>query len=88
MPKNPSDPLIKELREMRKLKLVQLYQKPGKLFWINFVIGVARGLGTLAGVSIFLALFVYVLSYLQWVPFLGDFITEIISYIEAVKPSR
>lgn len=88
MPKSKSDELISELQSLRELKIVQAYQKPAKMFWINFLIGVARGIGTLAGVSIFLTLFVYILSQFQWLPVMGDVITEILLYIEGVKANR
>ena len=53
--------LTKELNSVKSLRLVQIYQHPAKLFWVNFMIGVARGLGTLVGASVFLALSVYFL---------------------------
>ena len=86
MPQSKVDILIKEIQSLKELRLVQVYQHPWRMLWINFIIGVARGLGTLAGVSIFLTLFVYVLSGFQWVPILGNFISEILLYIEGVKP--
>jgi len=86
VPQSKVDILIKEIQSLKELRLVQVYQHPWRMLWINFIIGVARGLGTLAGVSIFLTLFVYVLSGFQWVPILGNFISEILLYIEGVKP--
>ncbi|NCT55657.1 hypothetical protein GW755_02305 [bacterium] len=85
MSADDTKPLLKELRLIRQLRLVQLYQHPSKLFWVNFTMGVARGLGTLVGVSVFLALSVYILSFFEWVPFIGEFISEVISYIQGVK---
>lgn len=88
MPTSKADTLIEEIQSLKDLKIVQSYQKPSRLFWINFMIGVARGIGALAGVSIFMTVFVYILSQFQWVPVMGDIITEILLYIEGVKPHK
>lgn len=88
MPTSKADTLIEEIQSLKDLKIVQSYQKPARLFWINFMIGVARGIGALAGVSIFMTVFVYILSQFQWVPVMGDIITEILLYIEGVKPHK
>ena len=55
--------LLKQLSiDMEKMKLaeyVQLLNNPKKLLWINFISGIARGLGTAIGFSILFAIFLY-----------------------------
>lgn len=55
-----------------------------KLFWVNFVSGVFRGIGYAFGAVVVFALFLYILQQLAIsnVPFIGKYIAQIVSIVE------
>ncbi len=68
------DKVLKELRELkrqvRKLRNVEkysLFDHPGRLLSLQFVLGVVRGLGSVFGATIVVAIAAYVLSRLEFV---------------------
>jgi len=79
---------IKKLAEsMEKMKLaeyVELLDNPQKLLWVNFIAGIARGLGTAVGFSFIFAIILYLLQKLVMfkLPIIGDFIADIVSLVQ------
>jgi uncharacterized membrane protein YfcA len=71
--------LVKKLRSERYLQMVD---RPRKFIFLHFIAGMASGLGGALGATVILALIFFVLSKLQVVPILGNFITEIIEVVE------
>ncbi|WP_066634951.1 DUF5665 domain-containing protein [Desulfolucanica intricata] len=93
--KNTQETLIKSLEEridklavnMEKMKLaeyVDLLEHTKKLLYINFISGVARGLGIAVGFAILGALVIYLLRSLLVLnlPVIGGFIAEIIKIVQ------
>lgn len=80
--------LLKQLSiDMEKMKLaeyVQLLNNPKKLLWINFISGIARGLGTAIGFSILFAIFLYLLQkiVILKLPLISDFIADIVRMVQ------
>ncbi|PKM81760.1 MAG: hypothetical protein CVU89_07990 [Firmicutes bacterium HGW-Firmicutes-14] len=83
--------LAKKIEElavaMEKMKLaeyVELLNRPGRMFYINFFAGVARGLGMAVGFTILGALVVYTLQRLQVLnlPVIGEFIADIVKIVQ------
>lgn len=62
---------------------VELFNKPGKLILVNFVAGVARGVGTAVGVTILGAALVFLLRtlILRNLPGIGGFIADIVKMV-------
>ena len=78
---------------MEKMKLaeyVELLDNPKKLLWVNFIAGIARGLGTAIGLTILFAVILYFLQKLIMLnlPVISDFIAEIIRMVEDSKKIR
>ncbi len=70
---------------MERLNLVyylELFRKPWKLFFVNLLAGMARGLGFVLGASLLVGLLIWILKPFISIPLLGKFIAKI---IEAVK---
>ena len=63
---------------------VTLLQKPRRLIWLNLLSGAARGFGFAIGFTILGALLIYLLNLLKILdlPLIGDFISNLIHYIE------
>lgn len=61
-----------------------MYAKPGKLLWINFLIGVFRGVGMAVGFTVLGAVLIYILKKLVVlnIPLIGNFIAEIAKIVQ------
>ena len=70
---------------MEKMKLaeyVHLLESPWQLLWVNFISGIARGVGIGIGFAVLGALVVYVLQSLVTVPIIGNYIAEIVKIVQ------
>ncbi|SHE37196.1 hypothetical protein SAMN02746089_00161 [Caldanaerobius fijiensis DSM 17918] len=72
---------------MEKLKLVdymELLQSPWRLFWLNFIGGVYRGLGMAVGFTILGAIVIYFLQKLVTlnIPVIGNVIAQIVKIVQ------
>lgn len=95
---NPSGPLLMSRIEwliayfdrMNFGGYVELLQKPRRLFLLNFFAGIARGFGFAIGFSILGFLAFYILNRLELLnlPIIGDFIAELLRYVEMNKGAR
>lgn len=61
------------------------HTKLPKIFVNNFIGGIAWGLGASVGVSLLLALSGFVLSKINLIPVVGNFIAQLSMYLEQVK---
>ena len=66
-------------------QFVALYQRPGRLLYLNFVAGVARGFGIGVGFTAVSAVFLLVLARLAALrlPIIGQFIADIARIVQA-----
>ncbi|MDA8234307.1 MAG: DUF5665 domain-containing protein [Clostridia bacterium] len=72
---------------MEKMKLaeyVELLNRPVRLLYINFIAGVARGLGMAVGFALLGALAIYLLKRLAILnlPVIGDFIAQLVRIVQ------
>ena len=72
---------------MEKMKLaeyVELLGRPGRLFYVNFLSGLARGFGMAVGFALLGAVIVIVLQRMVALnlPLIGGFIAEIVSIVQ------
>lgn len=74
------------LEEIRLIDIIINYTTPRRLIWTNFVAGLARGLGLTIGTAIVLAFLGSLLSKFLSIPIIGDFIREIIAYVQSYRP--
>ncbi|QDX95215.1 hypothetical protein EEL32_19770 [Brevibacillus laterosporus] len=73
------------LEDIRLADIVLNYTAPRRLIWTNFVAGLARGLGLTIGTAIVLALLGTLLSKFLSIPIIGDYIKEIIEYVQSYR---
>lgn len=73
----PTDPDFAEYR--------RYLSSPRRLLFINFIAGLARGLGMSVGFTILGALLIYFMRQLVWqnIPWLSQFIAEIVVLVDA-----
>lgn len=77
--------------QMEKLNLaeyVELFREPGKLLWLNFLAGLARGLGMALGFTLLGALALYALqqAFIQNLPFIGNLIARLVVIVNQQMP--
>ncbi|MGI5892212.1 MAG: DUF5665 domain-containing protein [Bacillota bacterium] len=82
--------LHKYSKKIRLSEYIDLMQNPGKLFLLNLMAGIGRGVGFAIGFTILSALMLYILNKLAIlnIPLLGDFIAEIWRYVEQSKGTK
>jgi hypothetical protein len=91
--KDTSNKLLEEKLEQIALKLekmkiaeyIELLNNPKRLLWVNFIAGLARGLGTAIGLTILFAIVLYILQRLILLnlPLISDFIAYLIQLVKA-----
>ena len=54
-----------------------------KILLISFLKGLASGLGWIIGATILVSLLTYILSQIEFIPILGDIVSQLIKEIEA-----
>ncbi len=82
-----NDNEIKKLREVIKSlnnnKIFKIYNSTKKVLFISFLKGLASGLGWIIGATILVSLLTYILSQIEFIPILGDIVSQLIEEIEA-----
>lgn len=73
------------LEEIRFADMVQNYTAPRRLFWTNFLAGLARGLGLTIGTAIVLTFFGTLLKQFLSVPIIGEYIRQLVDYVNAYR---
>lgn len=78
------------LKRARLAEYVELMGRPWALMWRSFVAGMCRGAGFALGFVMLSALALYLLNLLAdlGIPILGDFIAELLVYVESVQQVR
>lgn len=62
-------------------------KKISQILWHNFLGGIAWGLGITLGATIILALGGFLLSKIDYVPFVGSFVLNIIEFVQQNNPN-
>ncbi len=78
--------LTKEVKRLKKLEFVKVLKHPWKYMWLSFLHGLMVGFGWVIGASVLVALLIYILAQIQFVPYIGDFVTDIIDEVRGIQP--
>ena len=76
------DNLTRQIKKLQNAELIRIYKKPGKFLFFSFMKGIMMGLGSVLGATVVVALLVYLLSKVSFVPIVGEFISDIIGQLE------
>ncbi|MGI6677522.1 MAG: DUF5665 domain-containing protein [Dehalobacterium sp.] len=84
------DQLALYLEKMKLAQYVDLLHNTKRLIWVNLIAGVARGFGIAIGFTILGALAFLILQRLVGLnlPLIGDFIAELLNYVQESKGLR
>ena len=88
----PDDQLDKVLLSLKKIeralehvnshKLMEIYNSIPKLLFYQFMKGIAFGLGSVLGATIVVSILVYLLSQIEFIPILGEWVKLISEEIQ------
>ena len=76
------DRLALYMEKMKLAEYVHLLENIPRLLWINFISGLARGLGMAVGFTLLGALVVYILTKMVNLPLIGAFVAEIVRIVQ------
>lgn len=82
------DQLADKIERSRLQEYLDLVNNKKKLLYVNFLMGMAKGLGTIIGVTVLAALVIYVLRSMISLPIIGKFIAEIIEIVQENLAAR
>ncbi|TCS84393.1 DUF5665 domain-containing protein [Tepidibacillus fermentans] len=79
------DELGVQLERVQIADYVALLNRPRRLFILNLVSGIARGIGIALGFTVFAATIIYILQRLGALnlPIIGDYIADIVKIVQA-----
>ncbi len=70
------------LERTKIAEYTEIINNPKRLLVVNFVGGLARGLGTAIGFTLLAAILVYIIRQLVDLPLIGEYIAELLNIIE------
>ncbi|MFZ3102539.1 MAG: DUF5665 domain-containing protein [Desulfitobacteriaceae bacterium] len=78
------------LEKMRLAEYIAYLNHPGRLLWINFAVGLLRGLGAAIGATILAGLAIGLLKWLGILnlPIIGNFIAELVRIVNSHNGSQ
>lgn len=84
------DDLSVQIEKLNLSEYLELLRNPRRLLYVNFLGGVARGFGMAIGFTLLGALVIYMLQRLVILrlPFIGDFIADIIKIVQKELSTR
>ena len=75
--------LSEAIKSLNNNNIFKIYNSTKKILFISFLKGLASGLGWIIGATILVSLLTYILSQIEFIPILGDIVSELIEEIEA-----
>ncbi len=70
------------LEHVNSHKLMEIYNSIPKLLFYQFIKGVVFGLGSVLGATIVVSILVYLLSQIEFVPIIGEYVKHISEEIQ------
>lgn len=74
--------LIRGMEKMSIVEQVKIWNNPAKMIRLNFFYGIARGFGIAVGLTILVAILLFILRRLVDLPLIGTYIAELIRIIQ------
>ena len=71
-----------ELQLINSHKIVRVYDSVPKLLWFQFMKGISFGLGSVVGATIVVSMLAYLLSHVEFIPIIGEWVKAIIAEIK------
>ena len=75
--------LSEAIKSLNNNNIFKIYNSTKKILFLSFLKGLASGLGWIIGATILVSLLTYVLSQIEFIPILGDIVSQLIQEIES-----
>ena len=75
--------LSEAIKSLNNNNIFKIYNSTKKILFMSFLKGLASGLGWIIGATILVSLLTYILSQIEFIPILGDIVSQLIQEIEA-----
>lgn len=75
--------LSEAIKSLNNNNIFKIYNSTKKILFISFLKGLASGLGWIIGATILVSILTYILSQIEFIPILGDIVSQLIEEIEA-----
>ena len=75
--------LNEAIKNLNNSNIFKIYNSTKRILFISFLKGLASGLGWIIGATILVSLLTYILSQIEFIPILGDIVSQLIKEIEA-----
>ncbi|MHB8124288.1 MAG: DUF5665 domain-containing protein [Desulfitobacteriaceae bacterium] len=77
--------LLEVLEKMRLAEYIAYLNRPGRLLWLNFAVGLVRGFGAAVGATVLAGLAIMLLKWLGILnlPLIGGFIAELVRIVNS-----
>ena len=75
--------LSEAIKSLNNNNIFKIFNSTKKILFISFLKGLASGLGWIIGATILVSLLTYILSQIEFIPILGDIVSQLIQEIEA-----
>ena len=75
--------LSEAIKSLNNNNIFKIYNSTKKILFISFLKGLASGLGWVIGATILVSLLTYILSQIEFIPILGEIVSQLIAEIEA-----
>jgi len=77
--------LTNAIRELLDHKLLRDYSSTWRILWLNFLRGLAFGLGSVIGATILVYLTMQILAQIEFIPILREWAVQLIEQIETKR---
>jgi len=77
--------LTNAIRDLLDHKLLREYSSTWRILWLNFLRGLAFGLGSVIGATILVYLTIQILAQIEFIPILGEWAVQLIEQIETKR---
>lgn len=77
--------LTKTLNKLQKEQPFDVMKNQKRFLWLSFLKGVMVGFGSFLGATILVALVVFLLSKIQFIPIIGDFVKDILQELSTKR---
>ena len=75
--------LSEAIKSLNNNNIFKIYNSTKKILFISFLKGLASGLGWIIGATILVSLLTYILSQIEFIPILGEIVSQLIEEIES-----
>jgi hypothetical protein len=78
--------IIRTMRSLDKhMEMLASHYQPRRYLWMGFIRGIVYGLGIIVSIAIVLPFLLALLGMIDWIPYIGDFVSEIVHRMETAQ---